>query len=272
MNIDNVVVHRILKFNCEPDWHWNKNPISPWPNTHAERGSDKYFWNYNLWIISKGLGHLNARHSDWSLQRGDIFLLRGDEAYFGRHSPENPLVVIAIHFDFLDPYGKIKTPQKLPFHHHFESLMFFETILKRIEEAWTCGQVNNSAIWMKACLTEFINKEEQTPFELHNPQEAIIHEICDEIRKNPAKQYLLEEFAQRLHCSPRHFNRRFKQFIGVTPIEFILTMKLESAKDMLLSSSLSIGRIAESLGFRDVYYFSKWFKSQTGLPPSQYRP
>ena len=271
MDLNNILVHRVLKSNCAPDWHWDKQPISPWPKVNYTFHNNKYFWNYNLWSILKGEGILRDSQMEWSLQRGDVFLLRGNQAYYGTNNPNNPLVVTAVHFDFLDENRMSITPQKIPFHHHFNRMRFFESILKRIENAWHLENIDQVEVWLKACLSEFMYVDTQTLSTPLSTQEKIIKAICDEISDDPSEQYTFAEFAQRTHCSPRHFNRLFKQYIGLSPQEYILTMRLETAKDILLSSSLSIGRIADLVGFNDIYYFSKWFKAKTGLPPSKYR-
>jgi AraC-like DNA-binding protein len=271
MDFNNILVHRVLKFNCAPDWHWNKQPVYPWPTDHYTSIGGKYFWNYNLWCILKGEGTLKTHQAQWPLQRGDVFLLRGNEAYFGTNNPNDPLLVTAVHFDFLDENRKPITPQQVRFHHHFNRMQFFDSLLKRIENAWRFIRMDQVETWLKACLTEFMDIDTQKVSAPLSSEEMIIKAICEEISEDPSQQYTLSEFAQRTHCSSRHFNRLFKQYIGLSPQEYILTMRLETAKDILLSSSLSISRIAELVGFNDIYYFSKWFKAETGLPPSKYR-
>lgn len=271
MHLNDLLVHRVLKFNCAPDWYWDKRHICPWPTVQYRAHGDNYFWNYNLWCVLRGRGTLKTDLKQWPLKRGDVFLLRGNEAYFGTNDPSDPLVVTAVHFDFQAKNKQILTPRGLPFYRHFSGMQFIEELLGRIENAWRGGEVNSSAIWMKACLTEFVNIETPTPSDPQNDQVNMIRAICDEICADPGRRHIIADLAKRTHCSPRHFNRLFKQFTDTTPQEFILKARLENAKDILLSSSHSINRIAELAGFNDIYYFSKWFKAQTGLPPSKYR-
>jgi len=271
MNIHRLIVHRIIKFDCDPDWHWDKRPVSSWPTERYYNIGDNYIWNNNLWIIMQGEGTLTAHHKKWSAKRGDVFLLHGNERYIGVHNPQNPLVVIAIHFDFIDENNRITTLIRLPFHRHFTRMQMLEQLLARIEASWRQRQADQTEIWMKACLMEFANADTFPAKTDEDPRKKEIQAICEEIRSKPQQAYTLNELAKRLHCSPRHFDRQFKEFFGLTLQHYILTARLEAAKDLLLSSSQSIGRIAELVGFNDIYYFSKWFKAQTGLPPSRYR-
>lgn len=271
MRLKDIQVHRVLKFNCAPDWHWEKQADHSWPSAPYRSHGDKYFWNNNLWSILSGKGILRTRQKHWPLHRGDVFLLRGNETYLSTHDPNNPLVVIAIHFDYLDDNRITMAPEKIPFHHYINQMHFFESLLERLENSWRSGQTDQVGTWMKACLAEIMNASTEKVSAPESRQEKTIKSLCEEFRNNPARPYTLSELARQTHCSPRHFNRLFRKYMGVTPQQYILTLRLETAKDLLLSSSLSVGRIAELTGISDIYYFSKWFKAQTGHPPSKYR-
>ena len=77
--------------------------------------------------------------------------------------------------------------------------------------------------------------------------------------------------ARRLHCSPDHFTRTFRAATGQTPQRFVVAARIAAAKSLLRTSSLSVTAIADSLGYGDVYFFSKQFRRETGVPPTAYR-
>ncbi|MEE1198283.1 MAG: helix-turn-helix transcriptional regulator [Acutalibacteraceae bacterium] len=56
-----------------------------------------------------------------------------------------------------------------------------------------------------------------------------------------------------------------------SPIQFILKIRIERAKELLDFTDKSIADIAESSGFQDQNYFARIFKKQVGLSPTQYR-
>jgi len=62
-----------------------------------------------------------------------------------------------------------------------------------------------------------------------------------------------------------------KKFTGETPYDYLINIKIETAKTLMLTSSHSIGRIAEIMGYNDLYHYSKQFKQKTGISPSAYR-
>jgi len=67
------------------------------------------------------------------------------------------------------------------------------------------------------------------------------------------------------------FFKRFKEIEKLTPIEYFLNLKLESAKLMLRTTSKKIWEIAEHFNFYDEYYFSKLFKKKYSISPLKYR-
>ena len=81
----------------------------------------------------------------------------------------------------------------------------------------------------------------------------------------------ISKLAEISGVSVRYFNELFSAFFGVSPKEYIIRMQLETARNLLLSTSDSISDIADACGFLDVYYFSKIFKKEVGETPSAFR-
>ncbi len=63
----------------------------------------------------------------------------------------------------------------------------------------------------------------------------------------------------------------FSSFLGVTPNNFIINMKLEKAKYLLSVTDLNIAEVAYQCGFLDNVYFSYVFKKKEGITPREYR-
>ncbi|WP_339836885.1 helix-turn-helix domain-containing protein [Paenibacillus sp. FSL R7-0272] len=81
----------------------------------------------------------------------------------------------------------------------------------------------------------------------------------------------LKELAALAGCSVRQLQRRFKQEKQLGPMEYVIQLRMESASRMLRHTDASIGEIADKLGYRDMYYFSRAFKKYVGVPPLHYR-
>lgn len=71
--------------------------------------------------------------------------------------------------------------------------------------------------------------------------------------------------------SERHFTRLFSKVYGVSPQQYLTEVRIRAACKMLKNSAASVGEIARSCGFTDPGHFSRIFKSNTGVLPSDYR-
>ncbi len=81
----------------------------------------------------------------------------------------------------------------------------------------------------------------------------------------------LEEIARAADTSPKRLCAFFKELTGETPIRYLMTYRIERAARKLLSTDLSITRIALECGFNDLSYFIKTFKAFKGIPPAAFR-
>ncbi len=81
----------------------------------------------------------------------------------------------------------------------------------------------------------------------------------------------IQTMADRARLSPSRFAALFRHHFGTSPHQYLLQMRIDHAKDLLLKSELSMAQIAQYCGFADIYHFSKTFKQHTGLAPKHYR-
>lgn len=90
-----------------------------------------------------------------------------------------------------------------------------------------------------------------------------------------AKHYLRpisgSEVATLCSMSPSRFCREFKALFNVTFVEYLADYRMEQAKRLLANPSISVGDVAVAVGFSDPSYFTRVFKRQEGIAPSEYR-
>lgn len=102
----------------------------------------------------------------------------------------------------------------------------------------------------------------------------------EEYRKiKPAKRLLDEQFTKNIPIahladlcgfSETHFRRLFTKTFQCSPTEYRLNKRILQAKDFLLMEEMSVSEIARAVGFEDANYFSRIFKTYTGVAPSEY--
>ncbi len=67
------------------------------------------------------------------------------------------------------------------------------------------------------------------------------------------------------------FARVFKRHTGTSPQQYLINVRINKAKELLVSSTYNISKIAEIVGYYNPLYFSRVFKKHTGCSPSEYR-
>ncbi len=87
--------------------------------------------------------------------------------------------------------------------------------------------------------------------------------ICDQIDLNSA--------ADHVHLSPYYLSRLFKKETGKNFVDYVVELRMERAKELLLERELKMYHVAEKVGYHDTTYFSQLFKKHTGVSPADYR-
>jgi AraC family transcriptional regulator len=81
----------------------------------------------------------------------------------------------------------------------------------------------------------------------------------------------LNMLAEKAHLSKFHFCRFFKRHIGMNPMKFVASLRIERAKELLKKKGLTVSAVANEVGFNDLSNFIRQFKRATGVTPRTYR-
>jgi hypothetical protein len=240
-----------------PGWHWDTR---------------KAGWkDFDIWYVLEGGGRMETPRGVYEFHPGDCFVLRGDETYVGRSGGGKPVANYYVHYDYLDQADAVTRPldADLPgFHRHVDNRDFFTALFNRLTAAYRESATRPQAnLWLRAILLELERMDHRTVLTgLAQEQAAMVENFCiafDEQRSGGMP------FPP--HYTTDHFARIFKRIKGVSPRDYMLGRRMEQARSLLKNSSLSVSRIADHLGYNDVYFFSKQFKQKTGMTPSEFR-
>lgn len=92
-----------------------------------------------------------------------------------------------------------------------------------------------------------------------------------QLQQSYAKKAQLGDLATQLAISPRTLNRRFQRALGVSPQDYVQSLRIESAKHMLLRTRLRVDHVGQQVGYSDPGFFKRVFRSQTGMTPTAWR-
>jgi len=98
-----------------------------------------------------------------------------------------------------------------------------------------------------------------------------VERVLQAMRAQLSEPLSLEEMAEIACLSPFHFNRTFRSITGLPPGEFLVALRMDAAKRLLLTTSLSVTDVCFDLGYASLGTFAKRFKQMVGLSPLQLR-
>ena len=81
----------------------------------------------------------------------------------------------------------------------------------------------------------------------------------------------LEDLASMTHLSRFYISHSFKKEIGMSPMEYLIAIRIKESKILLRTTNYSISQVADIVGFTTPTYFSKQFRKSTGISPTDYR-
>ena len=102
-------------------------------------------------------------------------------------------------------------------------------------------------------------------------EERAITGLTRYVQAHLAEEVSLSVLAEEFHLNAQYISQLFKNEIGVGFLAYLTNIRMEHAKKLLLSTSLSIAEVAERSGYGDYRVFTKAFKKSEGVTPSQYR-
>lgn len=116
---------------------------------------------------------------------------------------------------------------------------------------------------MEACRNIISKRDEQT--------NGVIVKAKTFIEENYSKDISLDDVSRIVDISPYYFSKLFKEETGENFIECLTNIRIEKAKQLLQNKEVSIKNICVETGYSDPNYFSRIFKKQVGITPTEYR-
>jgi AraC-like DNA-binding protein len=91
------------------------------------------------------------------------------------------------------------------------------------------------------------------------------------IQNNYEREISIADIAKYVFLSPSYFTRAFKEDTGLSPMQYLLNIRIKRACELLAETDLKVGDIAHSVGFSNQQRFNDMFKKQIKMTPMQYR-
>lgn len=245
--------HRSGRAKCERGWNWYPLPLS----------------DYDLWYVVSGKGQLVLNGVEYSLTSGTCFQLRPGDSISAEQDPDDRLTVIFLHHT-VEPMDASLLPHAI----QIQDTYWFEQLLNRLlslDASHSQPLIQQEfELLMKTTLCHMLRERHIVEHQGLKPN-PIVQQMMNYIKENPSAPLDSASVAAEVELSPRYANLLFKQGTGVSLKTFIARARIARASHLLTESTMNISQIAETLGYSDIYFFSRQFKRFLGESPTHYR-
>lgn len=226
---------------------------------------------YCFEYVMKGQGTVIINGEKFSPVEGDIYILQKGCNHLYYSDKKNPWT--KIWFNVKGPLVDhlIQAYNLNNIHHveNFDLKDLFEKFLSTAQLSMenTKEIFNRTALIFHEIVLQIYNRI-NVNHPMYNP---IAYKLKEYLDKCIMGHINLDELSRLIQKSVPQTIRIFKKEFGVTPYEYLLSKKIETAKLLLINSNMQINEIAFKLKFADEHYFSNYFKEKTGVSPRKFR-
>ena len=236
---------------------------------------------YTIHYLFDGCGFFHIQGKDYLLKKGDLFLIPPNQAHTYRNSSSEPLGLLwtelsgSICREIFSPL--ILNGQYVLTGLDGESLATSMAQLLRALTASPSENPGQKTAWPDPyrisglayqILMELLRLSHTAPSPHPVPY---IQEALEDIHQNFTKPLKIEALAERCHISPAHLTRLFRQQVGMTPLRYLHMKRMEYARLLLATTSMTGSQIADAIGMYDNSSFCRMFRSICGCTPEEYR-
>lgn len=215
---------------------------------------------YLLHLIVGGLGTVEKNGKTTLLKKGDAFIIRPGEIVTYTADKDEPWEYYWISFDgaFAKKYLLESTKDDYPKHAKHGYLAIKTALDDEISDEIGCMNT------LFAVLDSIKNTNKKT-------SDDFVKTAISYIENNYFRSFNATSLANMLSVSRAHFSTIFLKKTGKSPYAYLLDVRIQNAKEYLLSTDLTVTQVAYSVGFSSIERFSECFKIKTGLSPKEFR-
>lgn len=131
-----------------------------------------------------------------------------------------------------------------------------------------CATPEDLGVWLSAAAIGYASYVEDSS---HGRYSYAISRAISHIRQNYASKITLEDTAKMVYLSRSYFSKLFAEETGVAFSNYVIGVRIEKSKPLLLDGDFKLADVAGMVGFADQSYFTKCFRKQVGVSPGKYR-
>jgi AraC family transcriptional activator of pobA len=275
----NIPLLGLQEFKTNQNWH---NDQLLFNELHGERHIDKPHQHdfFIIVLFDQAKGVHNIDFVDYNINNHQIHLLFPGQVHKWYIKPETTGYQLMIDRDFFESFSSAFRFSFVQYHNYpviqlsqesYKLIHYEFDAIKNELESKDCLQELISS--RTAVIASVISKEAAKIFDDHDiyqtePRIAKFQELIDDSFK---EEKLVSFYASKLHISANYLNILCKKHLKISATQLIQQRIILESKRQLKATTLSVKEIAFNLGFIDHAYFSNFFKTQTGITPTNFR-
>lgn len=232
--------------------------------------------DYQLLYVVSGKAHFYFDDAERIVTAGHMVLFRPRQEqhyeYFGKDKTE----VYWVHFtgsNVKNILRRYDIPLDTPVFYSGTSVIYAYLFKEMINELQTCRTGYEELLTMY--LQQILILVQRIRLERRPSVNTHIQEEMEYARRYFNEHYNerinIEEYAESRNMSVSWFQRNFKQIVNCSPMQYLLTIRMNNAASLLESTDYSMAEISAIVGYDNPLYFSRLFKKQNRVSPSEYR-
>lgn len=251
--------------------------ISELPPMQSSDLHEHDFWEFIY--VYKGSGQVVTGHAQYKAEAGDMFIYPPHVMHMEYAGGKEQLsmkvlsIINASDMDFMSFW-----PMGDPAYVKISGLWLcdaFDRIINRMMEELSHMDTAYT-VRLKALSFEFLsylvkyveqNNEKSAP----NPQHAHVIKTKQYIEEHYSQNIKLTDIAAETYVSMYYLSHLFKEYTGYSPMNYLTSLRINKAQNLLEFSDYSISEISTIVGYDDLQHFSNAFKKRAGLSPRAYR-
>ncbi len=249
------------------------------PFFHADRIADFHV----LIFVTEGTIYVTEDDTDYAVGAGELLFLRSGVHHYGKTQIPRGTKWYYVHFLCAQQehprfypdsapapqYTMLANSLYLP--KHITGLSGSETEREISELIRYFHSDDPLKQWyLNQRLFSLISRIALAEFALPQPQ-TLSDRICTYLTENICRPFSADMISKEFYLSYKHLAAVFKKEKGMTMQQYHTSLRMNEAKRLLRSTLLPVGEIASQLGYQDMLYFSRCFRSTNGYSPSEYR-